>query len=637
MNFFSKTIIFLIIFLLVFNSPGFLRTGFFKLTPNKAEAAFSNIVTDFLILAGKLGRSIFEWIKTNWKEVMRDIVAKRIIDYIVDQTVKWVQGGGDPKFITDWDGFLKDAGDIAFESISRDLLLADLCSPFGLQLKLAFLPVPKFSQRVSCTLDKAVKNIKDFYVDFSVGGWEGYLASWEPQNNFFGAALMIQDEKMLKQAKAVQVAGQKALSGKGFLGVERCKKTAEEAEFSKDYKGKVQPGGGGTTWDATANSDSACASPIFKGTDDEATVKKKQDDYNKCVKDWEQSDKGVEKRGQFDKEMGDKGYKQDTTGAYCDPKNMETTTPGALVGDAVGSAITTDSAWAANISSWVSALVNAVINRLLEKGLSEMKESDKDAEPDYYPEEYADMRASEQGQDKEMMIGEVRRAAANGIGVDTSSITQETLVYASSTLAMFQDMQSRGCSVGANEIATAQSEVDNLLAQGDAQSEADQLINDIRATSPSDTAAWSVILERYNEFINRSNQNMTNRQITNPTYDPIRDAQARLDAAIAQNSAVSARLAVCSAPIAINDGADTTTDVNIVLRLNAASSTSGIVNVTEMMISNDIVFFNSFWEAYSTTRNWTLTAGAGLKTVYVRFRNAANAYSNTFSDNIILQ
>ncbi|MCL4437647.1 hypothetical protein M1513_01240, partial [Patescibacteria group bacterium] len=42
---------------------------------------------------------------------LRDIIAKRIMDYIVDQTVKWIQGGGKPKFITNWNGFLKDVGD----------------------------------------------------------------------------------------------------------------------------------------------------------------------------------------------------------------------------------------------------------------------------------------------------------------------------------------------------------------------------------------------------------------------------------------------------------------------------------------------------------------------------------------------
>ena len=36
---------------------------------------------------------------------MRDIIAKRIMDYIVDQTVQWIQGGGEPKFVTNWDSF----------------------------------------------------------------------------------------------------------------------------------------------------------------------------------------------------------------------------------------------------------------------------------------------------------------------------------------------------------------------------------------------------------------------------------------------------------------------------------------------------------------------------------------------------
>ena len=133
---------------------------------------------------------------------MRDIIAKRIMDYIVDQTVQWIQGGGEPKFVTNWDSFMKDAGDIAFDSVIREIGAAGLCSPFGLQVKLALLPVQKFSTQISCTLDNVVKNINIFYVDFSVGGWDGYLLSLEPQNNFYGAMLLANDKLVTEIKKA---------------------------------------------------------------------------------------------------------------------------------------------------------------------------------------------------------------------------------------------------------------------------------------------------------------------------------------------------------------------------------------------------------------------------------------------------
>ena len=97
------------------------------------------------------------------------------------------------------------------------------------------------------------------------------------------------------------------------------------------------------------------------------------------------------------------------------------------------------------------------------------------------------------------------------------------------------------------------------------------------------------------------------------------------------------RLAACKSPIVINNGAATITNVDVSLKLNATSSISGINNVSQMMTSNDSNFLNAVWETYSTTKSWVLTAGTGLKTVYVKFRNAAGNESNAFNDDIILQ
>ncbi|MEK7553709.1 MAG: hypothetical protein AAB504_03475 [Patescibacteria group bacterium] len=641
MNFFSKTIIFLIIFLLVFNSSGFLKPGYLKpgslkLTPQKAGAImWSTFIQDLGKWIWEVAKEAWTWIKNNWDKVMRDVIAKRIMDYIVDQTVTWIQGGGKPKFVTNWNGFLKDAGDIAFDSVAREIRGVDICSPFGLQLKLAFMPVEKFSESISCTLDKFVKNLDNFYIDFSVGGWEGYLASLEPNNNLYGAMLLANDAAVKRMNEGKKAAENEVLSSKGYLGLKKCKMTAGEKAFGATK--------GGTTWKESDNyaksstTGSGCASPIFKGTDTEEKAKEKQENYNKCVKDWEQSESGVEARGQFDKDMGDRGLKQDTTGSYCDPKDMENTTPGSLVGDAMGSAITTDTQWAANISSWVSALVNAVINRLMEKGLSEMSKSDPDAAPDYYPPEYADMRNSGYEQEKQQMINQIKQIGAHiGQSSNISDMKQQAADYASSTLAMLLEMQTLGCSVTSAEISAAQSNADNLASDASnaesGLSEQEQLIEDIRAADPSNVYAWAQIQERFKAYIDNSTT-----VSVGTTSDPAQAAQDALNDEIVKNNDAASRLNTCKSAILINNGIDTTTNANVTLRLNAASSTVGISSTTEMMISNDSAFLSAFWETYSTIKSWTLTAGAGLKTVYVRFRNAVGSVSNTFSDDIELQ
>jgi hypothetical protein len=237
MKFFvKKLIILLVAFLILFNSSGLLTL---KPTPiNKAEAIFCSNCSTWAQQIISYAKDVWNYLKQAYRWIeqklgfkMRDIIAKKIIDHIVDQTVQWIQGGGKPKFVTDWKGFLKDAGNIAFEQVLKDVGLAWLCQPFSLQVKISLLPVPKFSQRIECTLDDVVKNIEDFYKDFEKGGWIAYNESWQPQNNYFGQLIIIHDEMITRGALAQQAAQNEALAGKGFLSVKKC-------VLYDDYTGK---------------------------------------------------------------------------------------------------------------------------------------------------------------------------------------------------------------------------------------------------------------------------------------------------------------------------------------------------------------------------------------------------------------
>jgi hypothetical protein len=42
----------------------------------------------------------------------------------------------------------------------------------------------------------------------------------------------------------------------------------------------------------------------------------------------------------------------------------------------------------------------------------------------------------------------------------------------------------------------------------------------------------------------------------------------------------------------------------------------------------------SSWQTYSTSKSWTLTTGAGTKTVYVQYRDRAGNISAAASDTI---
>ena len=203
--------------------------------PKKTEAGIP--VFDSANLGGKLtdiSEKIARWVKEDLVKSLRDVIAKRIIDYIVDQTIVWIQGGGQPKFVTDWDGFLKDAANIAFDQVIKDVGLAQLCSPFKLQVQISLLPVQQFQQRIDCTLDDVVKNIEDFYNDFEKGGWIAYNETWQPQGNYYGEMLMIYDEMITRGALAKEAAQNEALAGKGFLSVKKCLEQDEEGTCIKE-------------------------------------------------------------------------------------------------------------------------------------------------------------------------------------------------------------------------------------------------------------------------------------------------------------------------------------------------------------------------------------------------------------------
>ena len=202
----------------------------------KAEASGMPVVD-----AAHIGTTIIQTIKEGaiWFEEqfgvsLRDVIAKRIIDMIVDQTVEWIQGGGEPKFVTDWNGFLKDAANIAMDQVIKDVGLAPLCKPFKLRVNISLLPVKRFPQRIECMFDDIVKNIEDFYEDFENGSWIAYSAAWEPQNNYFGVMLMAHDEMLRKQGEAVAAATNEAVSGKGFLGDKKCVQWGERTITDAD-------------------------------------------------------------------------------------------------------------------------------------------------------------------------------------------------------------------------------------------------------------------------------------------------------------------------------------------------------------------------------------------------------------------
>ena len=84
--------------------------------------------------------------------------------------------------------------------------------------------------------------------------------------------------------------------------------------------------------------------------------------------------------------------------------------------------------------------------------------------------------------------------------------------------------------------------------------------------------------------------------------------------------------------IIINGGAPTVAGTSVNLTLTCSDGSS---QCTQMRFSNDNSIWSD-WQAFYTSKSWNLTAGDGLKTVFVQFRDAAGNLA-TFSDTIEIQ
>lgn len=274
--------------------------------------------------------------------IFLESLRRQLLDTVVNEIIGWVNGEGEPQFVGNWENFLKDAANVAIGDVILQTDAAFLCSPFKNKLvNLYKFPVPEFSQRVECTLDDVVDNIEDFYENFENGGWLAYNEVWQPQNNYYGQIIMINDEITFQTAAKQEAAKNEALAGKGFLPFTRCR-------------------GGGTK------------SP----------------------------DSG-------------RNYVKDSEGNYCLPEDLETITPGELVGSMTSKAIGVDIDYiltAEELEQYVSAITDAVINRVVKEGVGLINLSlDKitsEEDISVYTKPYEDGLTEIQEQEKERIIGE---------------------------------------------------------------------------------------------------------------------------------------------------------------------------------------------------------------------------------------
>lgn len=180
---------------------------------NKTLEITGALFQDVPIIGGLLKES---------QKAIAAVMRKRFFDMVVDQMVNWIQGGGQPQFIQNWDSFLASYGNIVTGDLVQQLGLGAVCRPFGIQLQIAVMQPPRFTRQITCTLDQMVGNMVNFYNNFRAGGFIAYRELWQPQNNFYGSLIMTMNEKETRIADQRFAALQEAQANNGFLGTRKC-------------------------------------------------------------------------------------------------------------------------------------------------------------------------------------------------------------------------------------------------------------------------------------------------------------------------------------------------------------------------------------------------------------------------------
>lgn len=189
------------------------------MTANAVKTSTESTITATAASAS-LSQQLLEWAQSFVLATLK----RRILDVMVDQVVTWIQGGGEPRFITDWESFLGDIGQGAVGEFVEQIGAGFLCEPFSLQVRIGLLPVKRFADNAPfrCTLDKIVQNVENFYEDFRNGGWIAYDAASQLNNNYYGSLLVAWDARNSFVANKIAAAANSALANKGFLGTRRC-------------------------------------------------------------------------------------------------------------------------------------------------------------------------------------------------------------------------------------------------------------------------------------------------------------------------------------------------------------------------------------------------------------------------------
>jgi SH3-like domain-containing protein len=175
-----------------------------------------------------------------------------------------------------------------------------------------------------------------------------------------------------------------------------------------------------------------------------------------------------------------------------------------------------------------------------------------------------------------------------------------------------------------------------LAISGTKDANSSILINGSQAVAATASTTWTATVtltaEGDNAF-NISAQSAIGKTSAVTSLTIKKDTIAPSGAININAAPVNPGVAMAASSVDINSGSPYTASRSVTLYLSASDVGSG---VAKMSFSNDNITWTTPPEAFAATKAWTLTAGDGLKTIYVKYYDNAGNVSEISSKSITL-
>lgn len=188
---------------------------------------------------GSCIQKVYEWLM----QMANDLIRDRLMATLQEDVLGWVQGNGDPQFVTNWQGYLSNIFSGTAQSVLGEIS-GGFCNRFRNPVRnitLNTVAAPNIDQIIQdntqCTYPDAgpagLPSISRFSSDFRTGGWRAYMRVLQPENNVLGATYLAQQAAAMEASAAQSAANAELNAGEGFEPTRQC---LEEAP------GPTQPG-----------------------------------------------------------------------------------------------------------------------------------------------------------------------------------------------------------------------------------------------------------------------------------------------------------------------------------------------------------------------------------------------------------